>query len=71
MAAADPAELGRRLREGDRSAAPAALNLIEDRSAAANRPGSSQLAPGQPRVRCHIGRELGEVGGVQLLGPVA
>jgi LAO/AO transport system kinase len=27
-----PAELGRRLREGDRSAAPAALNLIEDRS---------------------------------------
>ena len=32
MAAVDPAELGRRLREGDRSAAPAALNLIEDRS---------------------------------------
>jgi LAO/AO transport system kinase len=29
---ADPAELGRRLRERDRSAAPAALNLIEDRS---------------------------------------
>ena len=29
---ADPAELGRRLREGDRSAAPAALNLIEDRT---------------------------------------
>jgi LAO/AO transport system kinase len=29
---ADPGELGRRLREGDRSAAPAALNLIEDRS---------------------------------------
>ena len=28
----DPEELGRRLREGDRSAAPAALNLIEDRS---------------------------------------
>jgi LAO/AO transport system kinase len=28
----DPAELGRRLRAGDRSAAPAALNLIEDRS---------------------------------------
>jgi LAO/AO transport system kinase len=28
----DPAELGRRLRERDRSAAPAALNLIEDRS---------------------------------------
>jgi len=30
--AADPAELGRRLREGDRGAAPAALNVIEDRS---------------------------------------
>jgi LAO/AO transport system kinase len=29
----DPSELGRRLRERDRSAAPAALNLIEDRSA--------------------------------------
>src|SRR5918998_5909105 len=28
----DPAELGRRLREGDRSAAPAALNVIENRS---------------------------------------
>ncbi|HYP48895.1 MAG TPA: GTP-binding protein [Thermoleophilaceae bacterium] len=28
----DPAELGRRLRERDRSAAPAALNLIESRS---------------------------------------
>src|ERR671936_2509506 len=32
MAGPDPSELGRRLREGDRSAAPAALNLIEDRS---------------------------------------
>ena len=31
-AAGDPAELGRRLREGDRGAAPAALNVIEDRS---------------------------------------
>jgi LAO/AO transport system kinase len=29
---ADPAELGRRLREGDRSVAPAALNVIENRS---------------------------------------
>jgi LAO/AO transport system kinase len=28
----DPAATGRRLRDGDRSAAPAALNLIEDRS---------------------------------------
>jgi GTPase len=34
VAAADGAELGRRLREGDRSAAPSALNLIEDRTAA-------------------------------------
>ena len=32
MSASDPAELGRRLRAGDRSAAPAALNVIEDRS---------------------------------------
>src|SRR3954447_3256072 len=32
MAPADARELGRRLREGDRSAAPPALNLIEDRS---------------------------------------
>ena len=30
--ATDPAELGRRLRDGDRSAAPAALNVIENRS---------------------------------------
>jgi LAO/AO transport system kinase len=34
MAATDAAELGRRLRTGDRTAAPAALNLIEDRSPA-------------------------------------
>jgi len=32
MATSDPSELGRRLRDGDRSVAPAALNLIEDRS---------------------------------------
>ncbi len=30
--AADPSELGRRLRAGDRSAAPAALNVIENRA---------------------------------------
>ena len=30
--AVDPAELGRRLRERDRSAAPAALNVIENRA---------------------------------------
>src|SRR3954470_12309318 len=34
MADVDFAQLGRRLRDGDRSAAPAALNLIEDRSPA-------------------------------------
>jgi LAO/AO transport system kinase len=33
VAAAEGATLGRRLREGDRSAAPAALNVIEDRTA--------------------------------------
>jgi len=32
LTAGDPAELGRRLGAGDRGAAPAALNLIEDRS---------------------------------------
>ena len=30
--ATDPSELGRRLRAGDRSAAPAALNVIENRA---------------------------------------
>jgi LAO/AO transport system kinase len=35
----DPQQLGRRLRDGDRTAAPAALNLIEDRS-----PGSREAA---------------------------
>jgi LAO/AO transport system kinase len=34
LTAADPADLGRRLRQGDRSAGPAALNVIEDRSPA-------------------------------------
>ena len=32
MQSPDPAELGRRLRGGDRSAAPAALNVIENRA---------------------------------------
>src|SRR4051794_1259381 len=40
----DPAELGRRLRERDRSAAPAALNLIEDRSPAARGRAAELLA---------------------------
>jgi LAO/AO transport system kinase len=48
MAAADPAELGRRLREGDRSAAPAALNLIEDRSPAGRAAAAALLAELSP-----------------------
>jgi LAO/AO transport system kinase len=43
MPAPDPAELGRRLREGDRTAAPAALNAIEDRSPAGRRAARSLL----------------------------
>jgi LAO/AO transport system kinase len=50
MAAADPAELGRRLREGDRSAAPAALNLIEDRSPAGRQAAAALLAEVSPGV---------------------
>src|SRR3954449_575308 len=46
--AADPEELGRRLREGDRSAAPAALNLIEDRSAAGRERARELLAEVSP-----------------------
>jgi LAO/AO transport system kinase len=39
----DGAELGRRLREGDRSAAPAALNLIENRAPAAREQAAALL----------------------------
>src|SRR3989440_9677823 len=46
--ATDPAELGRRLRERDRSAAPAALNLIEDRSPAARERAAELLAEVSP-----------------------
>src|SRR4051795_6304133 len=46
----DPAELGRRLRERDRSAAPAALNLIEDRSPAAREGAAELLAQVSPAV---------------------
>jgi LAO/AO transport system kinase len=42
------AELGRRLREGDRSAAPAALNLIEDRSPGARERTMALLAEVSP-----------------------
>jgi LAO/AO transport system kinase len=46
--ATDPAELGRRLRERDRSAAPAALNLIEDRSPSARQRARELLAEVSP-----------------------
>ncbi len=44
----DARELGRRLRERDRSAAPAVLNLIEDRSAAARGRAAALLAELSP-----------------------
>jgi LAO/AO transport system kinase len=44
----DPAELGRRLRERDRSAAPAALNVIEDRSPAGRARTADLLAEVSP-----------------------
>jgi LAO/AO transport system kinase len=48
MAPADVGELGRRLREGDRSAAPPALNLIEDRSPAGREATAALLAELSP-----------------------
>ena len=48
MAGTDPRELGRRLREGDRSAAPRALNLIEDRSPAGRQRAAALLAEVAP-----------------------
>src|SRR3954470_13573431 len=48
MAPADARELGRRLREGDRSAAPPALNLIEDRSPAGREATLALLAEVSP-----------------------
>jgi LAO/AO transport system kinase len=48
MAPADARELGRRLREGDRSAAPPALNLIEDRSPAGREATGALLAEVSP-----------------------
>jgi LAO/AO transport system kinase len=47
---ADPAELGRRLRERDRSAAPAALNMIEDRSRAGRSRTAELLAEVSPEA---------------------
>jgi LAO/AO transport system kinase len=46
--ATDPADLGCRLREGDRSAAPAALNLIEDRSEPGRKRSAELLAEVAP-----------------------
>ncbi len=48
MAAVDPADLGRRLRGRDRSAAPSALNLIEDRSPAGRAAAAALLAEVSP-----------------------
>jgi len=48
MAAPDPAELGRSLRGGDRSAAPAALNVIEDRSPPGREAAAALLAEVSP-----------------------
>jgi LAO/AO transport system kinase len=48
MSVDDPAELGRRLRERDRSVAPAALNLIEDRSPGARERVARLLAEVSP-----------------------
>jgi GTPase len=45
---ADGASLGRRLREGDRSAAPAALNLIEDRTPGGREQAAALLAEVSP-----------------------
>jgi LAO/AO transport system kinase len=50
MAPPDPAELGRRLRDGERAAAPAALNLIEDRSPAGREAAAELLAEVSPAV---------------------
>jgi LAO/AO transport system kinase len=57
----DPAELGRRLRERDRSAAPAALNAIEDRSAAGRERTAELLAEVAPAA-------LGGEAGAQIVG---
>jgi LAO/AO transport system kinase len=54
MSVVDPAELGSRLRGGDRSAAPAALNVIEDRSPAGREAAAALLAQLSPSA---LGRE--------------
>src|SRR3954452_7281120 len=61
MASPDPSELGRRLREGDRAAAPAALNLIEDRSPEGRERARTLLAEVSPAT-------LGGEAGAHLVG---
>mgnify|MGYP003287334521 CR=1 FL=1 len=58
---ADPAELGRRLRERDRSAAPEALNIIEDRSPNGRSRTADLLAEVTPA-------ELGGEASAQIIG---
>ena len=48
MSAEEAAALGRRLRDGDRGAAPAALNAIEDRSPAGRERTRALLAAAAP-----------------------
>jgi GTPase len=50
----DGASLGRRLREGDRSAAPAALNVIEDRSPRGREQARALLAEAGTEPRSHL-----------------
>jgi LAO/AO transport system kinase len=56
LTAADPADLGRRLRDGHRSAAPAALNVVEDRSPEGRRRTWELLAAAAPsgEARGHL-----------------
>ena len=61
MASAEPTDLGRRLRERDRSAAPSALNLIEDRSEGGREAARALLAEVSPRV-------LGDEAPAHLIG---
>ena len=57
----DPADLGRRLRQRDRSAAPAALNVIEDRSSTGRERTAALLAEVSPAA-------LGGEAGAQIVG---
>ena len=47
-------DLGRRLADGDRSAAPAALNVIEDRSARGREQATALMAELPPEPRSHL-----------------